>query len=360
MLPGREVFGPVLRRGVHVGITVLGLLTLARLWRLDVRGMAAEHVGTWATGAVIDVAVTLLLASFAWELLRTAIDRRIRTEDGPVATEAGEEGGQGASRLRTVLPVLRMFAFATVVVLTAMIVLSALGVNIGPLLAGAGVIGLALGFGSQALVRDVVSGAFFLADDAFRLGEYIEAGGIKGTVEKIGIRSMQVRHHRGALHTLPYGQIQRLTNDSRDWIIMKLEFRLTYDTDLLKVKKILRAIGEELSADPEMGPNLIQPLKSQGVMAAEDSALVVRAKFMSKPGSAPYVIQREAYTRIIRAFKENGITFAHRQVTVFTAPGEAGTVPVGALAGAAARTLPDERPQRGDNGDPDGTGAGER
>jgi small-conductance mechanosensitive channel len=266
-----------------------------------------------------------------------------------VAGEAGEEGGEGASRLRTVLPILRMFAFATVVVLTAMLILSALGMNIGPLLAGAGVIGLAIGFGTQTLVRDVVSGAFFLADDAFRLGEYIEAGGVKGIVEKIGLRAMQVRHHRGPLHNLPYGQIQRLTNHSRDWIIMKLEFRLTYDTDLIKVKKILKQIGQELIADPEMGPNLLQPLKSQGVMATEDSALVVRAKFMSKPGSAPYLIQREAYTRIIRAFKENGIQFAHRQVTVFTAPGDSEAAPANAAGAAAARVLADEA-SRADKG----------
>jgi small-conductance mechanosensitive channel len=336
---GGAVFGPVLRRGVHIGVTVAGLLLLARLWRLDFRGMAENHAGAWATGALIDVAVLLLLASLAWEVLRTAIDQRIQAEGGTGGGAAGEEGGEGASRLRTVLPILRMFAFATVVVLTAMLVLSALGMNIGPLMAGAGVVGLAIGFGTQTLVRDVVSGAFFLADDAFRLGEYIEAGGIKGVVEKIGLRSMQVRHHRGPLHTLPYGQIQRLTNNSRDWVIMKLEFRLTYDTDLLKVKKIFRKIGEELSADPEMGPSLLTPLKSQGIMATEDSALVVRAKFTAKPGSAPYVIQREAYTRIIRAFKENGIQFAHRQVTVFTAPGDTGAAPAAAAGGAAARAI---------------------
>lgn len=337
------VFGPVLRRGIHIGVTVAGLLVLARLWRMDVRGMAETQMGTSAAGALIDVAVTLLLASLAWEVLRTAIDQRIQAEGGPGAAEPGEEGGQGASRLRTILPILRMFAFATVVVLTGMIVFSALGMNIGPLLAGAGVVGLALGFGSQMLVRDVMSGAFFLVDDAFRLGEYIEAGGIKGTVEKIGLRAMQVRHHRGALHNLPYGQIQRLTNHNRDWVIMKLEFRLTYDTDLLKVKKILKKIGEELSADPEMGPSLLEPLKSQGVMATEDSALVVRAKFTATPGDAPYLIQRAAYTRIIQAFKENGIKFAHRQVTVFTAPGDTGAASAAAVGGAAARVIATEK-----------------
>ncbi len=211
--------------------------------------------------------------------------------------------------------------------------LAALGVNILPLLAGAGVVGLAIGFGSQTLVRDIVSGAFFLIDDAFRLGEYIEVGSAKGTVEKITIRSLHLRHHRGAITVLPYGEIQQLRNLSRDWTIMTLEFRLTYDTDLLKVKKILKRIGDELAADPELGPEMLQPLKSQGVMATEDSALLVRAKFMARPWSAPYLIRREAYTRILKAFREEGIRFAHRQVTVFAAPGgspAAGGAAVGA------------------------------
>jgi moderate conductance mechanosensitive channel len=111
-------------------------------------------------------------------------------------------------------------------------ILGALGVNIVLLLAGASVFGLAIGFGSQALVRDIVSGAFFLMDDAFRLGEYIEAGDAKGTVERITIRSLHLRHHRGAINVLPYGEVRRLKNTSRDWMIMTMEFRLTYDTDL--------------------------------------------------------------------------------------------------------------------------------
>ena len=141
-----------------------------------------------------------------------------------------------------------------------------------------------MGFGAQTLVRDIISGAFYLMDDAFRLGEYIDVGDAKGTVEKIGIRSMQLRHHRGPVNIVPYGAIRRMTNQSRDWVVEKLEFRLTYDTDIAKVKKIIKRIGQELAADPEMGPHILQPLKSQGVLAMEDSAMLVKAKFTAKPG----------------------------------------------------------------------------
>jgi small-conductance mechanosensitive channel len=334
---GASAYEPVLRQGIHIVLTVAGLLLIARLWGLDLFALSTRSVGDRLTQALFSIAVTLLVAYLAWRLLRTAIDRRLEREAGPRAgREPGEEGGgQGASRLRTLLPMVRAFVFVSLCVMATMISLASLGLNIGPLLAGAGVVGIALGFGAQTLVRDIVSGMFFLIDDAFRLGEYIDVGPVKGTVEKISLRSMQIRHHRGALHTVPYGQITRLTNESRDWVIVKLEFRLTYDADLVQVKRILKRIGEELQQDPELGPSILQPLKSQGIMGTDDSALVVRAKFMAKPDDRQYVVRREAYNRIVKAFAESGIRFAHRQVTVFAPPG-AGAGAAGAASAALA------------------------
>jgi small-conductance mechanosensitive channel len=327
---------PVLRQGVHIVVTVGGLLLIARLWGLDLFTLTERGIGERLTRALIDVTVTGLLAYLAWQLVKTAIDRRLAREPRPVgATEAGEPGGTGASRLRTLLPLVRVAFLVTISLVAVMVGLSSLGVNIGPLLAGAGVAGLAIGFGAQTLVRDIVSGIFFLVDDAFRVGEYIDVGDAKGTVERISVRSMQLRHHRGPLNTVPYGMIRRLINYSRDWAIEKLEFRLTYDTDLMKVKKILKRIGQELLDDPELGPNLLEPLKSQGVASAEESALIVRAKFKSKPGTQ-FLIRREAYTRVLKAFEEAGIKFAHRQVTVFVPPGTSPSAAAGAGAAAAA------------------------
>jgi small-conductance mechanosensitive channel len=317
----RATFEPVLRRAIHFVVTVAGLLLLADLWHLSLFTLAERGLGARISDALLGIAITLLLARTLWELARTAIARRLVAERGSAAAERGEEGGdEPASRVRTLLPLFRGLLLAAIVVMATLSILSALGVNILPLLAGASVLGLAIGFGSQTLVRDVVSGAFYLVDDAFRLGEYVEVGDSKGTVEKIGIRSLHMRHHRGALNILPYGEIKRLCNTSRDWMIIVMQFHLTYDTDLTKVKKIVRRIGEELAADPELGPELLQPLKSQGVIATDESGLVVRVKFMAKPGSAPYLIRREAYTRILRAFAAEGIRFAGRQVTVVVPP----------------------------------------
>jgi small-conductance mechanosensitive channel len=334
----RASFAPVLRQAVHIVVTVAGLLVIVHLWNLDLLGLATRGVGGRVASALIDIALTLMLAYLVWQLAKTAIDRRLEREAGPQGvSDLGEAGGTGASRLRTLLPLARGSVFAVVCIMSTMTVLAALGVNIGPLLAGAGVVGLAVGFGAQTLVRDIISGAFYLMDDAFRLGEYINVGDAKGTVERIGIRSMQLRHHRGPLNIVPYGGIRRMTNESRDWVVEKLEFRLTYDTDIARVKKIVKRIGQELVADPELGPHIIEPLKSQGVLAMEDSALLVKAKFTAKPGEQ-FVVRREAYQRIKKAFDEAGIQFAHRQVTVFVPPGTTATA--AAAAGAAAAGAP--------------------
>ena len=196
-----------------------------------------------------------------------------------------------------------------------MAVISALGVNITPLLAGAGIIGLAIGFGAQTLVKDIISGMFFLIDDAFRKGEYIDIGDVKGTVEKISVRSMQLRHHNGPLNTVPFGEINFITNFSRDWVVMKLPLRLTYDTDAEKVRKMIKKLGQEMLEDPNLGPQFLQPLKSQGVIQMEDSAMIMRVKFMTKPGDQ-WVNRRTVFAKIRDLFEREGIKFAHREVTV--------------------------------------------
>ncbi len=314
-------------------LCIAAALFLARIWGVDLFSLAEEGFGARIAGALIDIGLTGLIAYVLWELARITIDRRLAEdaaaaagdEEGAGAPEPGEQGGAGASRVRTLLPLLRVAIQVTISIMAVMLILSALGVNIGPLLAGAGVVGLAVGFGAQTLVRDIVSGVFFLVDDAFRLGEYIDVGVVKGTVEKISLRSLRLRHHRGALHTVPFGEIQHLTNYSRDWVIVKLQFRLPFDTDVNRVRKIFKSIGQDLLDHEEIGPDFLAPFKSQGVFATDDSALVIRGKFMAKPGRQ-FMIRREIYAAVQRAFAAEGIKFANRQVTV-QVPGVEGLPP---------------------------------
>ncbi|MGD8243531.1 MAG: mechanosensitive ion channel, partial [Desulfobacterales bacterium] len=193
------------------------------LWFLDIWGFQITF-GEAAVGAVVDVLITLLLAHIAWELISSAINRKL-AEGGFVEGEENKDdddewgGGAAQDRSHTLLPMLRKFIGVVMVVMVTLIVLSSIGVEIGPLLAGAGVIGLAIGFGAQKLVRDILSGIFFLMDDAFRVGEYLDAGGISGTVEQITLRTIKLRHHRGMLQIVPLGDLASITNYMRGGIV---------------------------------------------------------------------------------------------------------------------------------------------
>ena len=262
-----------------------------------------------------DIGAILVFGFVIWEIVQLWIEHKLpdAPEDG--AVERDEGGGAGASRSETLLPLLSTTLLVVVFIAVVMSVLSTLGVQIAPLLAGAGVVGIAVGFGSQKLVQDILSGVFFLLDDAFRKGEYVVLADMGGTVEKLSVRSMQLRHHQGAVQTIPYGEIQTVKNHSRDWTTMKLELRLAYDVDLEKVRKIIKKIGKELMADEEHGQHFLSPLKSQGVMRVEESALIVRMKFTVVPGEQ-WVIRRVAYTRVRDALAAEGIEFARREVKV--------------------------------------------
>jgi small-conductance mechanosensitive channel len=267
---------------------------------------------------VQDVTDILLVGYVLYHAVRIWIDRRLAEEGGEeIELEPGDEGGgaSAASRLATLLPLLRNFVLILIAASCAIFAAMELGVNVAPLVGGAGIIGLAIGFGSQTLVRDILSGAFFLADDAFRKGEYIDIGDVKGTVEKISLRSFQLRHHLGALNTVPFGEVKYLTNYSRDWVMMKLPLRLTYDTDPDKVRRLVKKLGEKLLQHPEEGRKFLQPLKSQGVYMMEDSAMIIRVKYMTRPGDQ-WTTRKLVYQEIRDLFAREGIRFAHREVTV--------------------------------------------
>ncbi len=311
-------------RVARIPIVVLLILALTGMWGLNLQDLASQGVGAQFAGAIIQSLIILMIAYATWEAMNIAADRQIaidRAAAGVGEEEMEGEGGKGGTRLGTLMPLIRGTARFFILLLAGLAILGELGVNITPLLAGAGVLGLAIGFGAQTLVRDVLSGFFFLIDDAFRKGEYINLGDVAGTVESISIRSMQLRHHNGPLHTIPFGEIKFLTNFSRDWVMMKLPLRVTYDTDVEKLRKMIKKLGQELLADPELGPKFLEPLKSQGVIQMEDSAMIVRVKFKTRPGDQ-WGLRTKVFAKLRELFEREGIKFAHREVTVRIADGD--------------------------------------
>ncbi|NNL76732.1 MAG: mechanosensitive ion channel family protein, partial [Desulfobacterales bacterium] len=298
----------------------LALVALLFFWTLDIWGISLP-IGETVVRAVLEILVVVLVCYVAWGIINAAILRRMQREmPDAEADDEKEEGSAGGSRIGTLLHLLRKFMLVVILVMAVLIILSALGVNIGPLIAGAGVFGLAIGFGAQTLVKDIISGVFFLMDDAFRVGDYVECSGAKGSVEHISLRSLRLRNPRGQVYFIPFGDLKLVTNLSRDYVIMKLDFRVRYDADVEKIRKIIKKkVYQPIMEDPELGPKLLEDIKSQGVREMDDSAMIMRVKYKTKPGDQ-FAIRKEVYRLIQEAFKEEGIEFAHRNVTVYMPP----------------------------------------
>ncbi len=320
-----SVLAVCIERGIRALLILGAVAVLAWGWGIDLAHFRGEEtlVARLADG-VLSTVVILLIADFLWQAIKTAIDRKL-AESADIGQPNTDEARRRA-RLRTLLPIFRNILFVLVIVVAAMMALAALGVQIGPLIAGAGVLGVAVGFGAQSFVRDVIAGMFYLMDDAFRIGEYIQAGNYKGTVESFSIRSVRLRHHRGPVYTVPFSLLGAVQNQSRDWVIDKIAIGITYDSDLTLAKKLIKQIGLDLAKDPEFAPLILEPLKMQGVDNLGDFAVQIRAKMMTLPGEQ-FVIRRQAYAMIKKAFDENGIKFAFPTVQV-AGEGEAATVAV--------------------------------
>src|SRR5215212_55263 len=303
-----------LDRGIRALLIIGAALLLVQAWELDLVEMTGrDTLLTRLVRGALSSIVILLVADLIWEVVKSLIDRRLSQTEA--SSPPGTEAAVRQARLRTLLPIFRNVAFVVLAVVAVLMALSALGVEIGPLIAGAGIVGVAIGFGSQTLVKDVFSGVFYLLDDAFRIGEYITSGSYKGTVESFGFRSVKLRHHRGPLFTVPFGVLGAVQNMSRDWVIDKMMIGVSYDSDFAMAKKLIKQIGKELAEDPEFAPNIIEPLKMQGVEQFGDYGIQIRLKMMTKPGEQ-FVIRRRALALIKQAFDENGIRFAVPSVQV--------------------------------------------
>jgi small-conductance mechanosensitive channel len=320
------------------------------LWLLDVWGVNILF-GKALARAAFEVVVILALAHMTWGFTINLIERKLQ-ESEPIAEESdsGEESEWGAAvldRSQTILPILRKFIGSVLVIMVTLIILSSIGVDIVPLLAGAGVLGLAIGFGAQKLVSDIFSGVFFLIDDTFRTGEYLTAGAISGSVEKITLRNLWLRHHRGMLQIVPFSDLGPITNFMRGGMVVKFNLEFPYDSNIDKIRKIIKKVGIEMLEDEEFGRNFIKQIKSQGVRDISNSVMTIRVKFTAQPGTH-FVIRREAYKRITEALVSAGIHYAHKKVIVDLPQPESSTekgngVSTGDTGGKSGPSDPDSK-----------------
>ena len=303
----------LLDRAVRAAVITLAMMWLGWIVRHHPAGavMQDETLAMLSQGLLRGI-VVLLLADLAWQAIRVWVDATLARplDEGDAVARARE------ARLRTLLPLLRAALGVLILSISVMMVLAGLGVEIGPMIAGAGIFGVAIGFGSQTLVKDVISGIFYMLDDAFRVGEYIQSGSYKGTVEGFSLRSVRLRHHRGSVYVVPFGALGAVQNMSRDWAKDKFLITVPFETDVEKVRKLVKKVGEALRADPEFGPLFIEPMKMKGVEQFGDYGITLAVSMILRPSSLTATIRRRAYMMIRQAFQDNGIEFASPKVQV--------------------------------------------
>jgi small-conductance mechanosensitive channel len=311
--------GEVLASCIRLAVRLIVIVVAARALLVDALGVMSPEEWEPHQSAIKLAAISTLATYALWKILKYRMDRYIA--DNPLPSsgfdpDAEEDAPTAASRLRTIMPVLRMTAGIVILLLGILLVLSQLGVNITPLIAGFSVLGLAVSFGSQSLVRDIVSGIFFLAEDSFRVGEYIDGSKVKGTVEGFSVRSIRLRHQNGQLHIVPFGQLTHITNFSRDWTTVKFNLAFAINTDVELLRKTVKKIGLEMMTEPQWQKELLQPLKMQGLVDIKDASLIVRFKFTAKPKN-PSMIQRQAIRRMYDSLPKLGIEFARPPYAAF-------------------------------------------
>jgi small conductance mechanosensitive channel len=248
-----------------------------------------------------------------------------------------------SNRTRTLLNITRNVLLVFLSLIALFLILSELGLNIAPLLAGAGVIGLAIGFGSQKLVQDIITGMFVLLGDTMRVGDVVEVAGRSGVVEQMTMRTVALRDVSGNVHVIPYSSIDTVMNYTQDFSYALIDLGVAYRENVDEVMEVLRQLGAEMNRDPEYRRQILEPLEIMGVEAFADSAVVIRMRFKTRP-LKQWSVAREFRRRIKNRFDELGIEipFPH-QTVYFGADNQGRAQPVVVALQSEAEQAPSDR-----------------
>lgn len=312
-----NAFAPVVLKIVRiVVIAVVVLVCLHGLGLFNVLAFLESEFGARVTGSTITILTILFIALVTWIALNAWVDGQVNPELAPRAT----------ARKRTLFALMRNAAAITIIVITLMFVLSEVGINIAPLIASAGVIGLAIGFGAQKLVQDIINGIFIQLEGAIDVGDVVAVGGISGVVERLTIRSVALRDVEGSYHIIPFSSVDTVTNFMRGFSFALIDMGVSYREDAAYVKQAMLDAFEALRADPEYKSAIIGELEWMGVNAFGASEVVFRARIKTLPGKQ-WGIKR-AYNGILkRVFDERGIEIPYPHQTLYFGEDKAGKAP---------------------------------
>ncbi|MEC8087609.1 MAG: mechanosensitive ion channel domain-containing protein, partial [Pseudomonadota bacterium] len=310
----------ILHTVITIAVVIVAAFAILEAWGVDASAWIASTTGRRVLGSFISSAFVIAVGVVFWELVSSVIERYLAR---------GEEGeGKLSARAKTLLPLLRNALLVVISTIVGFIVLSEIGVNIGPLLAGAGVIGLAIGFGAQTLVKDVITGIFILAEDQFRVGDVVRVNDKSGLVEQITIRTIRLRDLGGNVHMIPFNSVDMVENMTKDFSRYVFDIGIAYKEDVDEVIDILRDLGEEMQADDYYGPLINKPIEIMGLDQFADSAVIIRARLTTKP-IKQWEVGREFNRRMKRKFDELGIEIPFPQQTIYFGEDGSGEAPSG-------------------------------
>lgn len=291
---------PVLYVVTAAIIYVFAALAILQAWGVHAFAWLDTESGRKVTGTSVTIAIVLVVTLILWEFFNSAIERYLNATGGDGSRIAR------SARARTLLPLMRTTMLVVVVVMVGLIVLSEIGVNIAPLLAGAGVVGLAVGFGSQALVKDFITGLFILVEDTLAVGDMVDVGKGVGIVEAISIRTIRLRDFSGTLQTIPFSEVTTVKNMARDYGYAVHDIGILFHEDPDRVIAVLQEAATEMIADPAWSHYILAPLEVVGLDRFSDTAQIIRVRLKTVP-MQQWPVQREFNLRLKKAFDRHGI-----------------------------------------------------
>ena len=308
---------PLLKYSVKGILYTLAAFAILQAWGLGTLSLLLSPHGRAIVHSLLVITLIIFGALLIWVLVSVKIERYMAR---------GDEGLPPTKRMLTLLPLLNNVVRISLIVVAGMSVLAHLGINIGPLLAGAGVIGLAIGFGAQTLVRDVITGAFILIEDSIEVGDWVEAGGFAGTVEHLTIRTLTLRDLSGSVHIIPFGDVTTVRNHNRDYGYALIDAGVAYRENYDEVVEALQDVATELRQDKTWEPDIMGDLEVFGMNNLGDSAVEIRVRLKTLPGRH-FAVRRAFLERMKRIFDERGIEIPFPHQTIWFGVDKDGSAP---------------------------------
>jgi moderate conductance mechanosensitive channel len=285
---------------ILAAVAVIAVLAVAETWGVPIMQWLATIGGERIIGSLISIAIITAVGLVLWELVNFGMERLVRPDDLTL------EGLRRAARLRTLLPLFRQVSLGVLALFVVLISLSEIGIDIGPLIAGAGVVGIAVGFGAQAIVKDMLGGVSALVEDTMAVGDVVTVAGKGGVVEWMSLRAIRLRDFDGTLHTVPFSDITIVSNSTKDFAYAVFRVNVAYDADIAEVQAIITSIVKRMREDPELRSKIWDDVELLGVDSFGDLALTVLARVKVGPGQQ-WTITRRFQGMLKEAFDRENI-----------------------------------------------------